>query len=86
MLNYINANAEQPKRVTLLSKPGCSHCTRAKQRLSDEGIRYESIELGSHGISFSSLVAISGNGTTPQVFVDGQCIGGADELEQWLAA
>ncbi|NIB40146.1 glutathione peroxidase [Pseudomaricurvus alkylphenolicus] len=84
MLNYINPNAEQPKRITVLSKPGCPHCARAKQVLTDNGLRYEAIELGSHGVSYSSLAAISGQGTTPQIFVDGERIGGADELEAWI--
>lgn len=86
MLNYIAPEAELPKRVTVLSKPGCPHCTRAKSALQESGYKYEEIELGSHGISFSSLQAVSGRGTTPQVFVDGKLIGGADELEQWLSA
>lgn len=86
MLNYIAPEAELPKRVTVLSKPGCPHCTRAKSALQERGYKYEEIELGSHGISFSSLQAVSGRGTTPQVFVDGKLIGGADELEEWLSA
>jgi glutaredoxin-like protein len=86
MLNYINPNAEQPKRVTILTKPGCSHCTRAKKALKDKGYKYEEIQLGQHGISFSSLNAISGEGTTPQIFIDGQHVGSADDLEAWLAA
>jgi glutaredoxin len=52
--------------------------------LLDRGIRFEEIELGQHGISYSSLTAISGQGSTPQVFIDGERIGGADELEAWL--
>jgi len=49
MLNYINANAEQPKRVNVLSKPGCPHCVRAKQSLTDAGLSLEEIELGNQG-------------------------------------
>ena len=86
MLNHINAAAELPKRITLLTKPGCPHCTRAKQLLDDKGLRYEVIELGSNGVSYSSLAAISGQGTTPQVFVDGDRVGGADELEAWCSS
>lgn len=86
MLNYINPEAELPKRITLISKPGCGHCTRAKKLLSDRGFKYEEIVLGSNGLTFSSLQAVSGRGTTPQVFVDGQLIGGADELEAWAGA
>lgn len=86
MLNYINPEAELPKRVTLISKPGCGHCTRAKKVLSERGFKYEEIVLGSNGLTFSSLQAVSGRGTTPQVFVDGHLIGGADELEAWVSA
>jgi len=86
MLDYINPQAEQPARVTVLSKPGCPHCSRAKQALQDRGYRFEEIVLGNNGVSYSSLAALSGQGTTPQVFIDGQHIGSADDLEQWLAA
>ena len=85
MLNYINAEAEQPKRVSVLTKPGCPHCVRAKKLLQEKGYSYEEIELGANGLSYSSLAAISGQGTTPQIFIDGQRIGGADELEQYFS-
>ena len=84
MLDYINPEAKQPSRVTVFSKPGCPHCQRAKEALSASGFRYEEIELGSHGLSFSSLMAVSGAGTTPQVFIDGKLIGTADDLERYL--
>ena len=84
MLQYVNADAVLPPRVSLISKSGCPHCSRAKKALLDRGIRFEEIELGQHGISYSSLTAISGQGSTPQVFIDGERIGGADELEAWL--
>lgn len=85
MLNYINPQASPPPRVTFFGKPGCPHCARARKMLKDKGYRFEEIELGSHGISYSSLQAVSGRGTTPQVYIDGQHIGGADELALWLA-
>lgn len=85
MLNYINPGAKLPERVTVFSKPGCPHCSRAKMLLKSKGYHYEEIELGSHGLSYSTLVAVTGAGTTPQVYVDGLKVGGADQLEQWLA-
>ncbi|HLR17188.1 MAG TPA: glutathione peroxidase [Alcanivoracaceae bacterium] len=84
MLNYINASAQLPQRVAILTKPGCPHCARAKTLLKDKGYRYEEIELGQDGLSYSTLVAISGATTTPQVYIEGQRIGGADDLEQWF--
>ncbi len=53
--------------------------------LNDRGLLFEEIDLGSHGVSYSSLQAVSGRGTTPQVYVDGRHIGGADDLAVWLA-
>ncbi|MEJ2417017.1 MAG: glutathione peroxidase [Exilibacterium sp.] len=86
MLNYINPNAALPKRITLFSKPGCPHCSRAKQELAQAGLKYEEISLGTHGVSYSSLTAVTGRGSTPQVYIDGQLVGGADELGQWIRA
>lgn len=85
MLNHINADAHPPARISLFSKPGCPHCARARKLLADRNYRFEEIELGNRGISYSSLQAITGRGTTPQVYIDGQHVGGADELASWLA-
>jgi glutaredoxin-like protein len=85
MLHYINPNAVAPPRVTFFSKTGCSHCERARKMLQEKGYHYEEIRLDSPGISYSSLQAVSGSGTTPQVYIDGVHIGGADELALWLA-
>ncbi|MHB8949091.1 MAG: glutathione peroxidase [Rhodoferax sp.] len=85
MLAYINPKASPPPRVTFFSKPGCPHCARARKMLVEKGLRFEEIELGSHGVSVSSLQAVTGRGATPQVYIDGQHIGGADELAIWLA-
>lgn len=84
MLGHINDNAELPQRVTVFTKPDCPHCARAKRELEDAGMDYEEIELGARGLSYSSLAAVTGMGTTPQVFIEGQRVGGADDLAEWL--
>ena len=84
MLNYINPKAELPKLVSMISKPGCSQCQRAREVLEEQGMPYEEIKLGQGGMSLTTLKAVSGNATTPQVFIDGQVIGGADELVKYL--
>ena len=85
MLHYLKPDAKLPPRVTMFSKRGCPHCARAKELLNSKGYIYEEIELGMNGLSYSTLQAVSGHGTTPQVFVEGRLIGGADELEQAMA-
>lgn len=86
MLHHLKPDVKLPARVTVFTKPGCSHCTRAKSLLDKQGFRFEEIELGARGLSYSTLQAVSGQGTTPQVYIDGQRVGGADELEQLLAS
>ncbi len=84
MLDYVAPNASKPVSVTMLTKPGCPHCNHAKDLLEENGYNYEVIELGKNGLSYSALKAVSGRATTPQVYIDGEHIGGADELEKWL--
>lgn len=84
MLSYLAPGLALPPRVSIFSKPGCPHCLRAKDALHRAGLEFEEIELGSGGISYASLAAVSGNSTAPQVFVEGRLIGGADEVIAWL--
>jgi len=85
MLNYINADAELPQSISLFTKPGCPFCSKAKQALTQAGLKFEEVLLG-RDASLTSLRAISGRETVPQVFVAGQHIGGSEELEEYLQA
>jgi glutaredoxin-like protein len=85
MLKYINPKAAGPLPVAIFTKPGCPHCARAKALLYANGYRFDEISLGKH-ITSSTLRAVSGSGTWPQVFVDGTLIGNADELAMYFGA
>ncbi|HLX23684.1 MAG TPA: glutathione peroxidase, partial [Usitatibacter sp.] len=83
MLKYLAPSVKAPDPVTIFTKAGCPHCARAKALLDEKGLVYEEVVLGK-GITSQTLRAVSGQGTTPQVFIGGQWIGGADELERHL--
>ena len=83
MLNYINPNAAKPKAITMFTKVGCPYCAKAKSMLKDRGLDFEEIVLGDN-ISTRSIKATSGATSTPQVFIDGNLIGGSDALEEYL--
>lgn len=83
MLKYINPEAVVPEPALIFAKPGCPHCARAKALLKAHDIRYEEISLGGH-IRSSTLRAVSGSGSWPQVFIGGRLIGGADDLEAYF--
>jgi len=84
MLKFINPEAVQTTQVSLFSKPGCPHCARAKDLLAQKGLQYEELTLGDE-ISISAMRAITNADTVPQIFIDGQHIGGAEELATHFA-
>lgn len=83
LLKYINPEAKPLPTVTLITRKGCPHCTRAKELLAAHNLGYEEIELN-QDVTHRSLTALSGAQTTPQVFIDGKLIGSADELEAYF--
>jgi glutaredoxin-like protein len=83
MLAYINPNARRPRSVSIITKPGCPFCARAKEMLADNGMEYEEIVLG-HDATIRSVRAITGRETVPQVFIDGDYVGGSEELEGYI--
>lgn len=85
MLKYINPKAVAPEPVVIFSKPGCPYCARARAVLDSKGYRYDEISLGGN-VTTSTLRAVSGRSTWPQVFIGGRLIGGADELEAHFGA
>ncbi len=80
MLAYLNPEAKLPSEITMFTKPGCGFCTKAKALLREKGLSYEEIPLG-NGVSIKSLRNVTGNATTPQVYIDGKHIGGFEELQ-----
>ncbi len=84
MLKYLNPDAKGPEFITLFTKPGCPHCARAKTLLEARGLGYEEVVLENE-ITTRTLRAVANASTTPQVFMNGRLIGGADDLETHFA-
>ena len=83
MLHYIAPQAAKPLDVTVFSRKGCSHCARAKHVLESADIAYEELVLNKD-FTDRTLRAVAARSTFPQIFVNGEHIGGADDLEHWL--
>ena len=83
MLKHINPEAKAPSSVSIITKPGCPFCAKAKDMLKNHGIAFEEVILG-RDATVRSLRAITGRDTVPQVFIDGRHIGGSEELEKHL--
>ena len=63
----------------------CPFGVKAKTMLEENGFEIEEHVLGSRD-EVDAFQAEQGVSTTPQVFIDGERIGGADELERYLSA
>ena len=84
MLEYIAPNAAKPLDVTIFTRKGCEYCVRAKGMLNDAGMQYEELVLN-RDYTEATIRAVSGMSTVPQVFINGDHIGGSEDLEQYLA-
>jgi len=84
MLGYINPTAVKPEAVSIITKPGCPYCAKAKAMLQEHGITYDEISVG-HDATLRSVRAITGRDTVPQVFIGGRHIGGSEELALYFS-
>lgn len=84
MLAYIAPDAKKPLEVVIFTREGCPYCVKAKGLLQDRGIPYEELVLN-RDYTGRALRAVSGVDMVPQVFIDGEHVGGSDKLEAWLA-
>ena len=67
-------------RVTVYTTEPCGYCRTAKTLLERRGIAYEEINLAKDADGRAELVARTGMMTFPQVILDGQPLGGFQEL------
>ena len=82
MLAYINPSAKKPDQVAIFTREGCGFCAKAKALLTDLGYDYAEIPLP-HNTRSRVIGAVTGQLTVPQIFINGEYVGGAEQLAQW---
>lgn len=83
MLMHLDPACKLPYDVAVFSREGCAFCVRAKGLLNDAGIEFEELVLN-RDYTDQTLRAVSSNTSYPQVFINGQLVGGSDDLAEWL--
>jgi glutaredoxin 3 len=68
------------KPVTLYTTDACPFCISAKQLLAKREIAYEEINLARDPDGRSELIEKTGMVTFPQIVIDGESLGGFQEL------
>ena len=70
----------QPK-IEIYTKLYCGFCYRAKNLLDSKGVDYTEYDISLGGPKRAEMLERKPDASTvPQVFIDGQAIGGSDDL------
>lgn len=83
MLTHLRPDAPAPDRIAVLTREGCPHCARACELLESANLDYVEVPLD-NAVRGTVVGAITGCDSVPQVFINGEHIGGADDLERRL--
>jgi glutaredoxin 3 len=67
-------------RVVVFSTDACTYCEHAKNLLRKRGIPFEDVNLGSDPELQAQLTEVTGMESYPQIVVDGEPLGGLNEL------
>ncbi len=69
-------------RIILFSTDACTFCVIAKSLLTKRGVAFEEVNLGEHPELQAELASVTGLTSFPQIIVDGEPLGGLNELRE----
>ncbi len=68
-------------RVTVYTTQVCPYCVQAKRLLGERSIPYDEIDVSSDAALRDEMIQrAGGKRTVPQIFIDGEHVGGYTEL------
>jgi len=66
--------------VVIYTTTYCPYCVRARQLLDGKKISYTEIRVDDHPEKRQEMISRSTRRTVPQIFINGQAIGGCDDM------
>ena len=66
--------------VVLFTTESCTFCVHARSLLTKRGVAFEEVNLGRHPELQDELASVTGLTSFPQIVVDGEPLGGYNEL------
>ena len=66
--------------VIMYSTAYCPYCMRARQLLEQKKVSFTDIRIDEDPTKRAEMIAKSGRHTVPQIFINGQPIGGCDDM------
>ncbi len=70
-------------RVEIYTSPLCGYCHAAKRLLAKKGVAFEEVNVITNPGKRGEMMDRAGGRTSvPQIFINGQHVGGSDELHE----
>ena len=69
-------------KIEIYTTPFCGYCARAKGLLDKKGAAYEEMDVMMDEKKRAEMRDRAKRSTVPQIFINGQYIGGSDELSE----
>ncbi len=69
-------------KIDIYTSPWCGYCARAKGLLEKKGAAYNEMDVMEDEAKRAEMRTRSRRSTVPQIFINGQHIGGSDELAE----
>jgi glutaredoxin 3 len=67
--------------VEIYTTPICPYCVRAKALFNKKGVSYKEIDVAADPALRDAMIKrAGGKRTVPQIFINGQHVGGSDDL------
>jgi glutaredoxin 3 len=67
-------------KIEMYTTPFCGYCARAKSLLEKKGAAYEEVDVMMDEKKRAEMRERAKRTTVPQIFINGQYVGGSDEL------
>jgi glutaredoxin 3 len=67
-------------KVEIYSSANCAYCMAAKNFLKQKGLDYSEIRIDTDPAQREQMIARTQRRTVPQIFIDGNHVGGYDDL------
>lgn len=66
--------------VIIYTREGCAYCSRAVHLLQQKNVNYKQIPIDNDENKNAEMISKSGRTSVPQIFINGQHMGGCDDL------
>ena len=76
---------DQNSSIEVYTTRNCGYCRAAKRVLDLRGLKYIEYDVTLNDVKREEMMRRSNRRTVPQIFIDGESIGGYQELAQLLA-